>query len=259
MRFALDSLSPETKTAFEQDLFAIADSKFVLGNWYAVCILNGRSLPDFAAITAMTGVAYGHTRALWQYLVNFGHSYGWIERGRGPDDIRSMNLLDAPPKNWTDFLASTWLAEQALWMAASGFLKCPDRVLAGLAEKIGEEVYFHLKYFEGWMQIFAESPRDRKAFAAALDRRYPLALSWFGPSRSKDLLHEAGLRDVPMNKLREAFAAEIRKGTAWLDGADELPAAAVALDHWNPARRRAGDLPDRLFEAIRFKDSEAAH
>ena len=93
------------------------------------------------------------------------------------------------------------------------------------------------------------SPTIWHAGCAAGEEAYSLAI----------LLHEAGLRDVPMNKLREAFAAEIRKGTAWLDGADELPAAAVALDHWNPARRRAGDLPDRLFEAIRFKDSEAAH
>lgn len=259
MRFSIDDLPADVRTAFENDLFSIADTKFVLGNWYAICIMNGRSLPDFAALTAMTGAAYGHTRSLWQYLVNFGHKYPDIERGRGPDAIRSMNLLDESPKGWPDFLAATWLAEQAMWMAVSGFLKSPDRVLAGLAEKIGEEVYFHLKYAQGWMEILAESKKDTKTFAAALENRYPLALSWFGPANAGDVLHKAGLRDVPMSKLRDAFAAEIRKGSAWIDARPDLSPKSVATDGWNPAHRRCGALPGGLFEAIRFKDAEAAH
>ena len=220
MRFSIDALPPDVRSAFENDLFAIADTKFVLGNWYALCIMNGRSLPDFAALTAMTGAAYGHTRSLWQYLVNFGHKYPEIERGRGPDAIRSMNLLDESPKGWPDFLAATWLAEQAMWMAVSGFLKSPDRVLAGLAEKIGEEIYFHLKYSQGWMEILAESKKDTRAFAAAL---------------------------------------ESRKGSAWIDAKPDLSPKSVAADGWIPAHRRCGALPGGLFEAIRFKDPEAAH
>lgn len=259
MRFSIDGLDGAARTALENDLFAIADTKFVLGNWYTRSIMNGRSLPDFAALTAMTGAAYGHTRSLWQYLVNFGHIYGWIERGRGAADIRSMNMLDTPPIGWPDFIATTWLAEQATWMAISGYLNCPDRALAGLAEKIGEETYFHLKYAEGWMEILSESATDTRAYAAALEKRYPLALAWLGSAPGSDALKKAGLRDISPAKMQKAFAAEIAKGTAWTDKALSLPDATPEIPGWNAAMRRAGPLPDRLFEAIRFRDPEAAH
>jgi len=259
MRFSIDALDGATRTAFENDLFAIADSKFVLGNWYARCILNGRSLPDFAALTAMTGAAYGHTRSLWQYLVNFGHNYGWIERGRDASEIRSMNLLDAPPANWADFIATTWLAEQATWMAASAYMNCPDRALAGLAEKIGEETYFHLKYAEGWMQIMSDSASDKRAFAAALEKRYPLALAWLSSVNNSEALRKAGLRDITNAKLKKAFAAEIEKGSAWAVKKSALADAPPKLPGWIDAHRRADPLPKPLFEAIRFRDPVAAH
>lgn len=259
MRFSIDGLDGAARTAFENDLFAIADTKFVLGNWYTRSIMNGRSLPDFAALTAMTGAAYGHTRSLWQYLVNFGHVYGWIERGRGADEIRSMNMLDSPPTGWPDFIAATWLAEQATWMAVSGYLNCPDRALAGLAEKIGEEAYFHLKYAEGWMEIMSDSAADTRAFAKALEKRYPLALAWFGPAKGTDILKKAGLRDIPPAKLKKAFAAEIAKGSAWAGKAIKLADTAAEIPGWTGASRRAGPLPDGLFNAIRFRDPEAAH
>ena len=259
MRFSIDELDGATRAAFENDLFAIADSKFVLGNWYARCILNGRSLPDFAALTAMTGAAYGHTRSLLQYLVNFGHNYASIERGRDAAETRSMNMLDAPPANWTDFIATTWLAEQATWMAMSAYMNCPDRALAGLAEKIGEETYFHLKYAEGWMQIMSDSAADKRAFAAAIKKRYPLALAWLSTVSNSEALRRAGLRDITNAKLKKAFAAEIAAGSTWAVNKSALPDSPPKLPGWIEAHRRADPLSDDLFNAIRFRDAEAAH
>ena len=57
---------------FENDLLAIADTRLVLGNWYAECVMNGRSLPDFAAILGMCTSNYGHTRAIYQFLAAHG-------------------------------------------------------------------------------------------------------------------------------------------------------------------------------------------
>ena len=145
---------------FENDLLAIADTKLVLGNWYAECTMNGRSLPDFAAILGMCTANYGHTRAIYQYLAAHGHDYDYLERGRGPEDICSSNLLDEAPAGWEDFIVSTWLAELSTWMLASGFLKHEDRAVAGITKKIGEETYFHLKYSQGWFQILGEGKKQ---------------------------------------------------------------------------------------------------
>lgn len=244
---------------FENDLLAVADTKLVLGNWYAECVMNGRSLPDFAAILGMCTANYGHVRAIYQYLAAHGHDYVRLERGRGAGEIRSMNLLDEPPGGWEDFIAATWLAELATWMLASGFLKHDDRAVAGLARRIGEETYFHLKYAHGWIRIIGEGRRQAERFRKAYDRRYPLALQWFGPPRAKDPVFEAGIRDVAAGKLREAFAKEAAGAAGYLGAPLEQRRPDGFGEDWRPDARRAGPLPAGLFEVVRFKDPELAH
>ena len=254
--YSIADLDPVVAKALQADLLAVADTKLVLGNWFNLCVNNGRSLPDFAALLGMAASSLGQARSLYLYLVNFGHTYEALEQGRGAEQISSMNLLDAPPRSWEDFLASIYLAEQATWMLISGFVKHPDRALAGLAEKIGQETYFHLKYANGWAAIFAES--GGAAFIKALGERYALALGWFGDT-SKDVLHEAGLRNVPLAALKESFTQEVQK-IAKIVGLDpDLPAEVAPGEDWRPDNRRNGALSDSLYEAIRFKDPEAIH
>jgi len=254
--YSIADLDPAVAKALEADLLAVADTKLVLGNWFNICLNNGRSLPDFAALLGMSATVLGHARSLYLYLVNFGHTYEALEQARGADAIASMNLLDAPPRSWEDFVASVYLAEQASWMLISGFLKHPDRALAGLAEKIGQETYFHLKYANGWAAIFAESGGE--AFAEALGERYPLALGWFGDTGA-DPLHDAGQRNVPLGALKESFAREVEKIAALAGQELALPADVEPGADWRPESRRSGPLSDSLFEIIRFKDPEAAH
>jgi 1,2-phenylacetyl-CoA epoxidase catalytic subunit len=244
---------------FGNDLLAVADTKLVLGNWYAECVMNGRSLPDFAAILGMCTTNYGHTRALYQYLAGHGHDYAHLERGRGGGDIRSMNLLDEAPVGWEDLLVATWLAELATWMLMSGFLGHPDRAIAGLARKIGEETYFHLKYAHGWMRIVGDGKRERRRFVRDFEKRYPLALQWFGPPRAVDRLAGSGLRDVPLAKLRQAFAREAAAAAEKLGTSLKLAKTVAMGKGWRRDARREGALPAGLFEVIRFKDSEIAH
>jgi ring-1,2-phenylacetyl-CoA epoxidase subunit PaaC len=254
--YAISKLDPVIAKALQADLIAVADTKLVLGNWFNLCVNNGRSLPDFAALLGMSATVLGHARSLYLYLVNFGHTYESLEQGRGPGEISSMNLLDAPPRSWEDFVASIYLAEQAAWMLISGFLKHPDRALAGLTEKIGQETYFHLKYANGWAAIFAESGGE--AFVEALGARYPLALRWFGDT-SQDVLHEAGLRGVPLATLKQGFIDEVAK-IVDIVGLDlELAPDVAQGDDWRPENRRNGPISERLYEVIRFKDPEAMH
>lgn len=253
---SIADLDPAVAKALESDLLAVADTKLVLGNWFVMCVNNGRSLPDFAALLGQSAAVLGHARSLYLYLVNFGHAYAHLEQGRGADAIASMNLLDAPPQSWEDFIASIYLAEQASWMLMSGFLKHPDRALAGLAEKIGQETYFHLKYANGWAALFAESGGE--AFIEALSARYPLALGWFGDT-GDDPLHAAGQRSVPLSALKEGFAREVAKIADVVRLPLDLPDAVEPGSDWRPESRRSGPLSERLFEVIRFKDPEAVH
>lgn len=258
MKPSLDGVDEPARTALQDELLCIADTKLVLGNWFAECVMNGRSLPDFAAMLGMCTASYGQTRAVYRYLDAFDHSYAHLERGRGPDEIRSMDLLDEPPENWQDFLVSIWLAEQATWSMASGFLRNRDRTVAGIARKIGEEAYFHLKWAIGWFQIVEGSPEERALFAQAVERRFPLALRWFGPPGAPDVLAEAGLRDDPVDDIRSGFVGEVGEAIAPLGvDVDGLPRPDFS-PAWRSDARRTGTLPAGLFEVIRFKDPELA-
>jgi len=202
---------------------------------------------------------YGHTRAIYQYLAAHSHDYAHLERGRGAEDMRSMNLLDEAPTGWEDFIVSTWLTELATWMLASGFLKHEDRAVAGMAKKIGEETYFHLKYAQGWFQVIGEGKKQTELFQKAFAKRFPLALQWFGPANAKDPLHAAGIRDVPLKKLRDAFIKEAASAEKYLDAKLKQEKTVKFAKDWRSDARRFGAMPEGLFEVVRFKDAELAH
>jgi 1,2-phenylacetyl-CoA epoxidase catalytic subunit len=246
----------------DNELLCVADTKLVMGNWLAETVMNGRSLPDFAAMLGMCTTSYGQTRAIYQRLADGQAAYAALERGRGPGEIHSMGLLDAPPRGWEDLVATIWLAERATWTLMSGFLAHPDRAVAALARKVGEEAYFHLKYAAGWFKVFATEPEPSGRLADALAGRLPQAVDWFGPPDAADPLHANGERRTPVTELCEQFQTEVADdlksaGLTAVPAPDQ--AAAGRLAPWRPAARRRGPLPAGLFEVIRFKDPDIAH
>lgn len=251
-------IAPAIATHLQDDLLAIADTKLVLGNWYTECVMNGRSLPDFATLLGMCTASFGQTRAIYQYLTKFGHDFGKLERGRDASAIRSMEVLDEAPAGWEDFLATVWLGELASWMLLSGFLHNPDRQLAGLAKKVGQESYFHLKYTDGWMRIIGEGTAERASFVRMVEKRLPLALRWFGPADAADPLHAAGQRDMPVARIREAFLKEVTKAATLVGAPLPTDRPAVFEKSWRPEARRHGPIPAGLWEVVRFKDQELA-
>jgi len=251
MTTTLDFLDPvETqKRPLAEALIAIADTKLVLGNWHVVCLNNGKSLPDYAALLAMAASAFGHARALYDHLATFGLEYAELERGRGAAAIHSLGVLDAAPGDWQDFVVTAYLADQASWLQAARYLSHPERTLAGLARRIGEETYFHLKYATGWAAEFAREPASAQRARDALLRRYRQALAWFPVNDG----------DAQAAGRRQAFAEAAQKLLDILGQGGELPSAADTTIHAGdtPLRRRA-PLPERLYERVRFKDADAA-
>jgi len=106
------------------------------------------------------------------------------------------------------------------------------------------------------LDIFVES--GNTAFLDCLNARYPIALRWFGNQLNQDLLSENGLRNVPLADIKNAFTAEVTKVYEAFDAnslSDDVDYAAG----WNETKRRTGNLPDSLYEIIRFKDTSGAH
>lgn len=241
----------DTATSKEAEvLLAIADTKVVLGNWHIACLFNGKSLSDYAALLAMTGASFGHARGLYNYLSALGPSYTWLERGRGPEAIRSLGLLDEAPSHWQDFVVTLYLAEQATWICTSRFLNHTDHTLSTIARRIGEESYFHLKYATGWAYELAKDPQTATKAGDALLARYPRALAWFAAGSEREV--GAGDDALALEKAAREFLDLLGVGR-------ELPADADHRIHPTTAPlTRQQPLPASLYERIRFKDPDAA-
>lgn len=240
---------------FFDEIMCIADTKMVLAGWYMIAIPNGRAIADWASTCGMMQDHYGHARALFTYLGRYGLTREEAEWTRSADEIRGPAILDAPPASWTDFIVSSFLVEQALATLLSAHKQNEtDPEFAGLASKIVKESLFHLSYLKGWLTVLESSQNE--ALLAAISKRLPAILEWWGPADAADPLADSRLRPAKRQALRMSFLDEVGK---------VLPIALQATGEqsgkdWDPETMRTGapGIPASLFEIIRFKNIELA-
>jgi len=249
---SIEDLS-EADRVLRDELYCIADAKLVLAGWYMMVLQNGRSIADFTSICAMMQGQYGHARALYQHLGSFGVTLDEVEWTRGAKDIRSPKLLDRPPQSWSDFIATIFMAEQAISTQLSAYrTSLADRTLARLADKILKESRFHLSYSVGWIKALRKDPASTVDQDAG--RRLVDALDWWGEPDQPDGVFSNGYRDTSDSDLRDRFLNAVG---ATFDVPDGM---AVPAKSWQPSIRRNGrpGIPENLFEKIRFKNRELA-
>ena len=252
--FSITNLSTETREDFKNEILCIADSKWALAAWYERALPSAGSIGDMNTMAAVTQVVYGHVRALFQYLGDFQLAYDHLQHKRETSEIHSMGMLSKPPQSWADFIVCQYLAESAIWTLSSGFLGGPDHVLNGLVKKMGEEVYFHLLYAEGWIEELSQTKKSEieQSFA----ERLPAALQWIGPPDQGDSLCDVCLRVTPMGTLRENFISHVSPHA----GAAIDTAESLSYEGWDKGFRRIGNDPisDRLHNIMRFRDPHLA-
>jgi 1,2-phenylacetyl-CoA epoxidase catalytic subunit len=236
------------------ELYCIADSMLVLGGWYMIVLPNGRAISDWSAMCAMMQGQYGHARALYQYLGRFGVTREEAEWTRGARDIRSPKLLDHPPQSWSDFVATIFLAEQAITTQLGAYRNgTTDRTLARLADKVHRESRFHISYASGWIKALRKDPSS--TIDTDIRRRFAEAVDWWGSaSDASDSLFKAGYRNEHDADLFQRFTRVVETEL------EMAPGAAKAEGRWDDSVRRHGvaGIPETLFQIIRFKNHELA-
>lgn len=255
------TMPEEVSTAFKSDLLCIADSNWVLGHWYCNCMLNGRELTDFTSMAGIAEDKLGHVRALFRFMEeHFDLPEYQLEFGRGVEQIHSMELLDAPPRNWGDFVLTLYLADLALWRFEDTMRDVSFVPVAGMMTKFGEEAYFHQLCIDGWLKALNEA--ERRDLLEALPNRLPLAISWFAGSES-DPLPAAGLRTQALADARTSFAESVLAKVSSIVEIDEDELRRI-MTHaptgdWDARRRRTegSAMPPRLWESIVPSSEEA--
>jgi 1,2-phenylacetyl-CoA epoxidase catalytic subunit len=231
------------------EMLCIADSKWVLGHWYAKIILNGRTVPDFSSMAGMAQDELGHTRATMNFLEqSMGLPEHQLEFARTADEIHSMQLLDDAPQNWADFVVTVYLAEHALWHMLEAYTDGSSPAVANLTKKFSEEGYFHRLYIEGWTGALDDE--EKAEAAAALPSRLAMARQWFRGESDVSLL-DADVRTQSLAICTQQFEESVQQ-LAELIGVD-VPAQGAELEQpWDALRRRpqGSQMPARLWEYV---------
>lgn len=253
-------MSNKVSDALKSELLCIADSNWVLGHWYCNCMLNGRELTDFTSMAGIAEDKLGHTRALFRFMEEYFELPEYqLEFGRDADQVHSMQLLDAPPQNWADFILTLFLADAALWRFSNTMREGNFAPVANMLTKFGEEAYFHQLCIDGWLKALNDD--ECADLLATIPTRLPLALSWF-ESDDSDALLEEGVRTQNLSDAKKALSEIVlNKLAAVTNIPDEDIKTAVAADvsDWDARRRRSKGsvLPPRLWESIVPTSEEA--
>lgn len=255
------SMSSSVRDALKGELLCIADSNWILGHWYCNCMLNGRELTDFTSMAGIAEDKLGHTRALFRFMEEYFDLPEYqLEFGRGITEIHSMQLLDAPPQNWGDFILTLYLADAVIWRFSNTLREGSFAPVANLVTKFGEEAYFHQLCIDGWLKALDDTEKDD--LLNALPGRLPLALAWLQENPTDHLL-DAGIRTQAIADARASTTELVlnKLGSIVDFSSDQLEAllAAGETSDWDHRRRRpvASAMPPRLWESV-VPTSEAA-
>jgi 1,2-phenylacetyl-CoA epoxidase catalytic subunit len=251
------SESEAVSNAIKSELLCIADSNWVLGHWYTNCMLNGRELTDFTSMAGIAEDKLGHVRALFRFMEeHFELPEYQLEFGREVDGIHSMEMLDAPPQNWADFILTLFLADAAIWRLENTLRDGNFTPVASLTTKFGEEAYFHQLCIDGWLKALDDN--EQRELLAALPGRLSLALAWFhGPA--EDPLVDAGVRTQSVADARAAFLEIVLTKLGAIVNLPEDIATTIEPSDWDARRRRThkSAMPSRLWESIVPTSEEA--
>lgn len=225
--------------------------------------MNGRTLTDCTSFAAMSQDTLGHTRAVFTEMEDMldlpEHQ---LEFGRSVNQLHGMDMLDSPPENWSDFVLTAFLAENAVGQFFHTFKGGNVEAFSGMVDHFAKEAYFHLLNIEGWLQELDEE--ELAELKEAIPRRMPAALAWFGSKEAAeaDPLVAAGVRGTSIWQARQNFVEMVLNKLAFAgidDATIETMLATGEPDQWDARRRRtsATELPAGLWELM-MPTSDAA-
>ena len=232
------------------EMLCVADSKWVLGHWYAKIILNGRTIPDFSSMAGMSQDELGHTRAIMNYLEQSNNlPEHQLEFGRAADQVHNMQLLDQAPVNWADFVVTVYLAEHALWRMLEAYTPGSSVPVSNFCRKFAEEGYFHRLYVEGWIGALDEE--EKLDAVEALTPRLALARQWFSVPEQESLV-DSGIRTLSLAQCGQQFEKSIQQLESLIGIDNPKQGSAANTQGWDSIRRRpmGSGMPARLWEYV---------
>ncbi len=235
-----DELDADARQALVNLLWAIADSKVVLGRRYAEWANRAPVLESGVAAAAMSQAELGHTRALYMLLRAFPEVPADVtDEEQFRDHYNAPSFLDEFLPTWVDFVVVNLIFDGALTEVIRAMRGSTYEPLAQRIDKMLEEERFHQMHGRDWLRRLAgQSEEARAELEEAVRRVLPETLCWFGPDDDQGALalKRLGIVDATPAELRERFLGWLMPllGQAGV----HVAVGALPWEQYDPVTRR---------------------
>jgi 1,2-phenylacetyl-CoA epoxidase catalytic subunit len=242
----LEGMPPAAAEGLHDLLWALADTKLLLGYHYGEWTFGTPELEAAVASCSLSQSELGHVRLLHALLKkHFGEDAESAAARRAPGDFANIAFLDRPVDGWPGFVAMNAVVDLAATRVLATLQGSAFKPLRMSVDKMLDEERHHAHHGRGWFRTLGRrGGEDAAALAAATDRALAAAAVWLGPADDAGdrALVSTGIRTGSGGDVFAALTADVRQL------ADEagvtLPSPTPAtLDGWNPRTRRITGSP----------------
>lgn len=235
---SVDELPNDTREPLRNLILGLADSKRILGIRYAEWVLGAPELEASIASSSIAQDEWGHSRALYSLLKDFGDDPNQIEHERQAPEYCNIEAIDEVFATWSDFVIANSIVDTAITVQLEALA---DSTYAPLRQRVNkqlDEERFHFGHGRAWFaKLAGASDEARSSLKASLAGHWPGVLAWFGPDDFAADLVEHGLTAATGGQLKSRLLDRV---TPMIEAAGlSIPKGADPdLSTWNPETRR---------------------
>lgn len=230
---------------------AIADTKLLLSAHQVEHSVSGPSLEDSVAAASIAQDEFGHVRQLFQLLGQQSREMEWLEGYRKPTEYANASTLDKVREDWAEYLVQVAVTDYATWLMLDA-IDHPD--FQGMVEKISEDEYFHIEFYDGWIDKLATNQPD--VLADDLEESLASALALLGPPKYKDEadpLIQLGFTSSSVATLRSSLIAHYKPTLETVGLEPDQFTQTPSESEWDENRRRidGGSISESMADSLK--------
>jgi len=239
---SLDGLSTEAADGLHALLWALADTKLLLGYHYGEWTFGTPELEAAVANCSLAQAELGHVRLLHGIIKkHWDDDTDHLLDARRPEEFANIAYLDSPITDWPGVVAMTAVVDLAATRLLATLEASAFKPLHMSVGKMLDEERHHAHHGRGWFRTLGRrGGDDAKQLGAATSRAMAAAVVWLGPPEDEgdQALVAAGVKSASNTDVAAGLSSDV--GTLAEEAGIALPPVMMAsYAGWHPRTRRA--------------------
>jgi phenylacetate-CoA oxygenase PaaI subunit len=238
---SLDGMSDACAQGLGHLLWALADTKLLLGYHYGEWTFGTPELEAAVANCSLSQSELGHVRLLHAVLKkHWGEDPELLIERRPPEEFANVAYLDRPVDDWAGCVAMTAVVDLAATRVLHALQGSAFKPLRMSVDKMLDEERHHVHHGRGWVRsVGARGAAEAERLAAAAGDALRAVAVWLGPADDPGdrALVSAGVKRAGNAELFEALVTDLA-ALAREAGVPLRVARPTSFGGWDPRTRR---------------------